>query len=126
MIAEEIKELYQRIDKRAQERLKNNSDSNKDDDHVAQIANTPGWEIVKGQIENMIVELLEPVKFKEETPLDVRGATNEARMFGLDVARKILGMVETVKLVKQIQKEEKEREEAKQKEAEGGNSDKNV
>lgn len=107
MLSEEIKNLYQQMDERIKARAKQKADSNKDDEHIAQIADTPGWEVVKGQVESMIIEMLEPVEFTNDTPLDVRGAIGEARKFGLEVARKILGIVESVRIIKQAEKDEK-------------------
>jgi hypothetical protein len=96
----EIQNLYTRLDERATQRATQNIDSSQDDNHLASMADTAGWEALKGIIESMIAELLVPPEFADTTPMDVRGAVNEARRFGVEVARKIISQVETTKAAK--------------------------
>jgi len=115
LLSEEIIQLHKKMEEREQERVKGNIDSAKEDDFIANMATTAGWDILKAKAESMIAELLEPVDFSDETPLDVRGAVNEARRFALEVLRKLIGQVESIKAAKTFEKlEQSEEEEIKE------------
>lgn len=110
MKSNEILKLHQRIEKRLLRR-----DTEKDDKSLAQMADTPGWKALKGLMEGMIAELLEPVEFSDETPLDVRGSIGDARFFALKSLRMVVGSVESTKVANQSEKEaEKEQQENKE------------
>lgn len=107
MTYEEIKELHKRLDKREHLIAEGRIDSGQDDNSIAQLATTQGWEVLRANIESMIVELLRPVDFSDETPMDVRGAVGEARKFGIEIGTKIIGIVESTRAAKIIEKENK-------------------
>ena len=98
---QEIIDIHKRLDDRAQMRVARKVDSNQDDNSIAQLANQQGWEVLKTSIESMIAELLVPVDFEDNTPLDVRGAIAEARKFGIEIAKRIINIVEVTKAAKQ-------------------------
>jgi len=108
MLTEEIKKLHQRLEERLKDR-----DMEKDDKALAAMAESKGWDVLKGLVESMIAELLEPVDFSNETPLEVRGSIGDARFFTLKALRGIIGTVESTKAAKRIEKEEKEKQEEK-------------
>lgn len=107
MTYKEIIELHKRLDERARLEADGKVDPSQDENSIAQLATTQGWEVLKANIESMIVELLRPVDFSDETPLDVRGAVGEARKFGIEIGAKIIGIVEATKAAKVVEKEEK-------------------
>ena len=82
--------------------------SAQEDNHIANLIQTPGWEVLEAKAQSMIIELLEPVEFSDETPLDVRGAIGEARKFGIEVLRKLLNEVSSVKAAKIAEKANKQ------------------
>jgi hypothetical protein len=109
MLNNEIIELHKRITARltrTQEEIVSSAEN--EDGHLANLANSAGWEILKSKMDGMVAELLEPVAFSDETPLDVRGAVNEAKWFCLKFIREIIQQVEATKAAKTIQKEEDE------------------
>lgn len=112
MMSDEIKNLYQRFDERNEQRQLGRINSTKEDEHIANLSTSAGWEVLKSKAESMIIELLEPVEFSDETPLDVRGAINEARRFGIKVLRTLIGQVESVRSSETIKKQEESKPEA--------------
>lgn len=76
---------------RAKRGAKDQENSTRD---FAAMAGTRGWELFRAETERILLELLEPVAFSPETPLDVRGAVNEARLCAIQTLKKLLAMVE--------------------------------
>ena len=105
MLSAEISQLYDKLDEREAERRNGNIDSNKEDEMVANLAFSPGWEVLKLRMIKRIADLLEPVEFSTETPLDVRGALEEARRMCIEELRSIISDVESTKAAKQVEKE---------------------
>jgi len=106
MLSNEIEKLHKKLEQRLKDR-----DMEKDDKDIAVMAEHRGWEVLKGLMEGMIAELLEPVDFSDETPLEVRGSIGDARYFTLKSLRTVIGTVESTKSAKRIEKEEKKKQE---------------
>lgn len=86
---EEVKALAERVIARASEPYKKDEDI-----HLSALAGSKGWEIFKGRMESIMLECLTPVAFQESTPMDVRGAVNEARGLLLKEFKTLLSGVE--------------------------------
>lgn len=93
METEDVKALIERIIKRAQEPYQEGEDA-----HLAAMAGSKGWEIFKGRMESIMLECLTPFAFQESTPLEVRGAINEARGLVLKEMKNLLSGVEMAQL----------------------------
>lgn len=112
MFSDEIKKLHSRIT----DRLNRSQDeiiaaSKNEDELIASMANSAGWDILKAKMDGMIAELLEPTEFSDDTPMDVRGAVGEAKWYCLKFIREIIQHVEATKSAKKSEKIEKPKEE---------------
>lgn len=104
MLNSEILKLHERLTARmARTQDEIVASSMNEDRHIANMAQSAGWEILKAKMDGMVAELLEPTEFSDETPLDVRGAVNEAKWFCLKFIREIIQQVEATKSAKIIQ-----------------------
>ncbi len=110
MLSQEIEKLHEKLDEREAERRKGNINSSSEDDMIANLAMTPGWEVLKLRMIRRIADLLEPIEYPIETPLDVRGAMEEARRGRIEELRKTLSDVESTKLAKQSEKIQEKQE----------------
>jgi hypothetical protein len=113
MYSDEILKLHKKLDDRDQERRKGNINESSEEEKLANLINDPGWEVLKVWMMRRIADFLEPVEYSPETPLDVRGALEEARRCRIDELRRVISQVETIVAVKNIQKIEKSKEESK-------------
>lgn len=93
MDTSEVKALIERIISRSTNQYQENEDS-----HLAALAGSKGWEIFKGRVEAVMLECLTPVAFQESTPLEVRGAVNEARGLVLKTLKDLLSGIEMAQL----------------------------
>jgi hypothetical protein len=100
MQAKDILDMHKRIDERSKTR-----NTEQDDNLLSDLATTASWEVLKSKIENKIADLLEPIDFSLETPLDVRGSLADAKTFAIVMLRQIIAEVETTRTAKQIQKD---------------------
>lgn len=93
METKEIQALAERIISRSGTPYRENEDA-----HLAAMAGSQGWEIFKGRVEEVMLECLTPFAFQESTPLDVRGAVNEARGLVLKELKTLLSGVEMAQI----------------------------
>ncbi|HHH12568.1 MAG TPA: hypothetical protein ENJ77_01680 [Candidatus Moranbacteria bacterium] len=95
MKAKEILQLHKRINCLAQ---KNFADA---DNQLLVLAETKGWELLRGTMEQMIAELLEPIDFEANVPLENRAVVYEARQITIKALRSIIAIPESVKAARQ-------------------------
>lgn len=106
MLSQEIEKLHARIFERMNRTPQQiASISSQEETHLASLADSPGWEVLKSRIDSMIAELLEPIEFPETVPMDVRGAVNEARWYNLKFIRTLISSVESSKSAKMAEKQ---------------------
>ena len=86
-------------------------DTEKNDKHLATMAETEGWNVFVEIAQDMMAELLESPEFSDETPGDVRLAIYESRAFATDTIRKLIKVVESTKSAKRIEHIENSTEE---------------
>ncbi len=113
--AKEILEIHRKRDERDRLRSAGKIDSNVDDNHLAQLGDSQGWEILKLEIEKKISELLEPGMEDESVSLETIGAVTLAREFAIQALSEVVQMVEATMVAKRIEKIEKPEPEPEQK-----------
>ncbi|MFA5993360.1 MAG: hypothetical protein WC823_00200 [Parcubacteria group bacterium] len=104
--AKEILDIHRRRDERDKLRLAGKIDSNVDDNHLAQLGESQGWELLKLKIEKNISELLEPGMDDELVSLETIGAVTMAREFAIQALSEVVQMVESTMAAKRIEKQE--------------------
>ena len=90
MKAKEILELHKTLSRRMRR------DARENDQALLELAQSKGWEVLRGSLEQMIAELLEPVEFDYHTTLEVRSVVNESREKTLKALRAIIAIPDTV------------------------------
>lgn len=105
MIAKDIQELHKHIDDFMR---RDRVDDGKEDLALANMGRSPGWEIYRRKMENLIASLLEEVVFEPATPSDVRLATYESRHGIIDAVRALVSYIDTTVAADRIMKSEKQ------------------